>query len=38
MPTGDSFMARPYGEAAMIAVAKAYQDDTGFHRRHATLR
>jgi len=31
-PTSVSFMAQPYREAALLAVAKAYQDETGFHR------
>jgi len=36
-PTSVSFMAQPYREAALLAVAKAYQDDTGFHRRPPPL-
>ena len=31
-PTSVSFMAQPYREAELLAVAKAYQDATGFHR------
>ncbi len=30
-PTSVLFMAQPYGEAKLLAVAKAYQDATGFH-------
>ncbi|MCH9827934.1 MAG: amidase [Gammaproteobacteria bacterium] len=32
-PTSISFMARPYREAELLAVAKAYQDATGFNTR-----
>jgi Asp-tRNA(Asn)/Glu-tRNA(Gln) amidotransferase A subunit family amidase len=32
-----SFMAQPYREAAVLAVAKAYQDATGFHRKPPSL-
>ena len=31
-PTSVSFMAQPYREAELLAVAKAYQEATGFHR------
>jgi Asp-tRNA(Asn)/Glu-tRNA(Gln) amidotransferase A subunit family amidase len=30
-PTSVLFMAQPYGEAKLLAIAKAYQDVTGFH-------
>jgi Asp-tRNA(Asn)/Glu-tRNA(Gln) amidotransferase A subunit family amidase len=30
-PTSVLFMAQPYGEAKLLAVAKAYQDATAFH-------
>ena len=30
-------MAQPYREAALLAVAKAYQDETGFHLRTAAF-
>ena len=30
-------MARPFGEAELIAVAKAYQDAAGFHLKHPVL-
>ncbi len=30
-PTSITFLARPYGESALLAVAKAYQDSTPFH-------
>jgi len=33
-PMSISFMGRLYGEAAVLAVAKAYQDATDFHKRH----
>lgn len=36
-PTGILFVGRLYGEAGMLALAKAYQDATGFHERHPRL-
>ncbi len=33
-PSSLTFTGRLYGEAAALAVAKAYQDATGFHHRH----
>lgn len=30
-PTCITFLAQPYGEAGLMALAKAYQDATGFH-------
>ncbi len=36
-PTSITFMARPYGEAAALAVAKAYQDATPFNLRQPSL-
>ena len=36
-PTSVSFMAQPYREAELLAVAKAYQDATGFHRKQPPL-
>ncbi|MFH2053125.1 MAG: amidase [bacterium] len=33
-PTSISFVGRLYGEADVLAVAKAYQDATGWHRMH----
>ncbi|HSC26878.1 MAG TPA: amidase family protein, partial [Vicinamibacterales bacterium] len=37
-PTNVTFYARPFGETALIALAKAYQDASGFHlRRPARL-
>ena len=33
-PATVTFMARPFGEAELIAVAKAYQDAAGFHLKH----
>jgi Asp-tRNA(Asn)/Glu-tRNA(Gln) amidotransferase A subunit family amidase len=37
-PTNATFYARPFGEAALLALAKAYQDVAGFHlRRPAKL-
>ncbi len=32
-PTNMTFFARPFGEAAILALAKAYQDKAGFHLR-----
>src|SRR5438477_1635891 len=34
VPTSITFLGRPYGEAAMLAVAKAYQDSTAWGARH----
>jgi len=36
-PTSISFVGRLYGEAAMLAAAKIYQDATDFHKRHPPL-
>ena len=36
-PTAITFFARPFGEAELLAVAKAYQDRTGYHLKHPTL-
>ncbi len=36
-PTNVTFLARPYAEAPMLAVAKAYQDATPWHTRHPAL-
>ncbi|MGA7237308.1 MAG: hypothetical protein WBY44_16600, partial [Bryobacteraceae bacterium] len=36
-PASVTFMARPFGEAELIAVAKAYQDAAGFHLKHPVL-
>ena len=36
-PTNVTFLARPYHEAEMLAVAKAYQDATPWHPRHPAL-
>ncbi|HEX6559906.1 MAG TPA: amidase [Longimicrobiales bacterium] len=33
-PVSISFIGRLYGEAELLAVAKAYQDATGFHLKH----
>ena len=30
-PTNVVFYARPFGETALLALAKAYQDAAGFH-------
>jgi Asp-tRNA(Asn)/Glu-tRNA(Gln) amidotransferase A subunit family amidase len=35
-PTNVTFFARPFGETAMLALAKAYQDAAGFHLQHPT--
>ncbi|HXO19204.1 MAG TPA: amidase [Thermoanaerobaculia bacterium] len=36
-PASITFTGRLFGEADLLAVAKVYQDGTGFHRRHPTL-
>jgi len=36
-PTGVLFVGKLYGEAEMLALARAYQDATGFHERHPAL-
>jgi Asp-tRNA(Asn)/Glu-tRNA(Gln) amidotransferase A subunit family amidase len=36
-PASVTFMARPFGEAELIAVGKAYQDAAGFHTKHPAL-
>jgi Asp-tRNA(Asn)/Glu-tRNA(Gln) amidotransferase A subunit family amidase len=36
-PTSITFMGKPYGEATILALAKAYQDAAGWHRRHPRL-
>lgn len=36
-PVSITFMGKLYGEADLLAVAKAYQDATGFHLRHPVL-
>ncbi|HUA82588.1 MAG TPA: amidase [Bryobacteraceae bacterium] len=36
-PGAFTFYARPFGEPELLAVAKAYQDATGFHLKHPTL-
>ena len=36
-PTSITFLSRPYREAEMLAVAKAYQDAAGWHLRHPAL-
>jgi len=33
-PTGIAFIGNLYGEAKLLALAKAYQDATEFHRKH----
>jgi Asp-tRNA(Asn)/Glu-tRNA(Gln) amidotransferase A subunit family amidase len=37
-PTNITFYARPFGEAELLAVAKAYQDASGFHLKHPELK
>ena len=37
-PTSISFMGTLFGEAETLAVARAYQDATGFHEKHPTLQ
>jgi Asp-tRNA(Asn)/Glu-tRNA(Gln) amidotransferase A subunit family amidase len=36
-PTALCFYARPFGEKGLLALAKAYQDASGFHRNHPNL-
>ena len=36
-PTGITFIGNLYGEADLLALAKAYQDATDFHRKHPRL-
>jgi Asp-tRNA(Asn)/Glu-tRNA(Gln) amidotransferase A subunit family amidase len=36
-PTSITFLARPFGEAELLAVAKTYQDATDFHLKHPVL-
>ena len=36
-PVSITFMGRLYGEAEALAVAKAFQDATGFHTKHPEL-
>lgn len=36
-PTSILFMARPFGETELLAVAKAYQDATDHHSKHPVL-
>lgn len=36
-PTSLTFLGDLYGEARLLAFAKAYQDATDFHRKHPTL-
>jgi Asp-tRNA(Asn)/Glu-tRNA(Gln) amidotransferase A subunit family amidase len=36
-PTSINFMARPFGEAALLALAKRYQDATDFHLKQPPL-
>ncbi len=37
LPTSITFFARPFGEAELLAVVKAYQDATGYHLKHPNL-
>lgn len=36
-PTSITFYARPFGEAELLALGRAYQDATGFHLKHPAL-
>jgi Asp-tRNA(Asn)/Glu-tRNA(Gln) amidotransferase A subunit family amidase len=36
-PTSLTFVGRPYGEAEMLAAAKAYQDATDWHLKHPKM-
>jgi len=37
-PTSITFVGQLYGEAKLLAAAKAYQDATGFHLKHPPLK
>ena len=37
-PTSITFMGRLFGEAELVAVAKQYQEATGYHLKHPTLK
>ena len=37
-PTSITFFARPFGETELLAVAKAYQDASGHHLKHPTIK
>src|SRR5262245_18915864 len=37
LPTSITFFARPFGEAELLGVVKAYQDATGYHLKHPSL-
>ncbi len=37
-PTSISFIGDLYGEDRVLALARAYQEATGFHRKHPDLR
>ncbi len=37
-PTGLTFVGKLFGEAGMLALAKAYQDATGWHLKHPKLQ
>jgi len=36
-PTSITFTGRLFGEADLLLVAKAYQEETGFHLKHPPL-
>ncbi|MBZ0258840.1 amidase, partial [bacterium] len=36
-PTGITLIGQLFGEAKLLAAAKAYQRSTGFHRKHPIL-
>jgi Asp-tRNA(Asn)/Glu-tRNA(Gln) amidotransferase A subunit family amidase len=36
-PTAITFYARPFGETELLALAKAWQDASDFHRKHPNL-
>jgi Asp-tRNA(Asn)/Glu-tRNA(Gln) amidotransferase A subunit family amidase len=37
MPSNITFYARPFCDGELLALAKAYQDATGFHLKHPQL-
>jgi Asp-tRNA(Asn)/Glu-tRNA(Gln) amidotransferase A subunit family amidase len=36
-PGSITFMARPFGEAELLAIGKAFQDASGHHLKHPDL-
>ena len=38
LPTGIQFTGRAWGEARLLALARAYQQATDWHTRHPSLK